>query len=231
MAADQNGKWYLGIDLGTGSCKSVIIDPKAHILGFGSAVYSSKTATSQWNEQDPETLIDALILSVNDACKEAAVSPRQCGGISLGGALHSIIPLDQERRPLTGILTWVDARAVDQAETVRKTDQAQRIYQQTGCPIHTMFPLYKLMWLRKYQPELFETANWFVAAKTYVIQRLTGQFISDYNTAAGSGLFNTHSLEWNQASRQLAGIVSEQLGLAAVPPGTRTRCGSAYVRR
>lgn len=217
MTVLHNNKWYIGIDLGTGSCKSVIISPEAQILGFGSGGYATISESARWNEQNPETLIDALILSVRNAIKQAGVSPQHCGGVSVGGALHSIIALDKARQPLTGILTWVDARAVDQAAAVRHTDQARRIYQQTGCPVHTMFPIYKLMWLRENQPHIFENTAWFVAAKTYVIQRLTGQFVSDYNIAAGSGLLNTHNLKWNADSLQLAGVAPQQLGSAENP--------------
>jgi gluconokinase len=217
MTAQKDEKWYLGIDLGTGSCKAVVISPDAQILGFDTGVYANVSEQALWGEQEPETLVKAMVASVRIAIKHAGVNTKRCGGLSVGGALHSMIALDEKRRPLTGIITWVDARAVDQAEAVRRTDQAQRIYRQTGCPIHTMFPIYKLMWLRENQPGLFENTAWFVAAKTYVIQRLTGQFVCDYNTAAGSGLLNTHSLKWDADSLELAGILTQQLGEAQNP--------------
>ena len=217
MPANKHKEWYIGVDLGTGSCKSVIIDADAQILGFGAGGYSKVEAPTRWKEQDPETLIDALIRSVCQAIERAEVSPRGCQGMSVGGALHSLIALDKSRKPLTGILTWIDARAVSQATAVRAAADGHRIYRQTGCPVHSMYPVYKLIWLREKKPRIFKKAAWFVSAKTFVIERLTGQFVTDFNIASGSGLLNVHDLAWNPDSLQLAGITPEQLASVASP--------------
>ena len=217
MPANKRKKWYIGIDLGTGSCKSVIIDADAQILGFGVGGYSKVEAPKRWKEQDPQTLIDALIRSVRNAVDQAEVSPQACQGMSVGGALHSLIALDQSRKPLTGILTWIDARAVNQAAAVRAAGDAHRIYRQTGCPVHSMYPVYKLIWLREKNPRIFNHAARFVSAKTFVIERLTGQFMADFSIASGSGLLNVHDLTWNPDSLQLAGITPEQLASVASP--------------
>ena len=171
MPANKHKEWYIGVDLGTGSCKSVIIDADAQILGFGAGGYSKVEAPTGWKEQDPETLIDALIRSVRNAVDRAEVSPQACQGMSVGGALHSLIAIDKSRKPLTGILTWIDARAVNQAAAVRTAGDAHQIYRQTGCPVHSMYPLYKLIWLREKKPGIFNKADRFVSAKTYVIER------------------------------------------------------------
>jgi len=217
MTVNHRQEWYIGVDLGTGSCKSVIIDAGAKILGFGAGDYSKNAAPTRWKEQHPQTLVEAFIRSVRNAIDRAGVSPRACQGISVGGAFHSLIAIDESRRPLTGILTWIDARAVAQAAAVRRAADAQRIYQQTGCPVHSMYPVYKLIWLREKKPRIFNNAAHFVSAKAYVIERLTGQFMVDFSVASGSGLLNIHDLSWNPESLQLAGITPEQLSAVASP--------------
>ena len=217
MPQKKSKEWYIGVDLGTGSCKSVIIDAGAQILGFGAADYSKIEAPTRWKEQNPETLIDALIRSVRKAVDRAEVSPQACQGMSVGGALHSLIAIDKSRKPLTGILTWIDARAVDQAAAVRTAGDGQRIYRQTGCPVHSMYPIYKLIWLREKEPLIFNNAARFVSAKAYVIERLTGRFMADYNIASGSGFLKVHDLTWNSESLQLAGVTPKQLSSVASP--------------
>ena len=217
MTVNHRQEWYIGVDLGTGSCKSVIIDAGAQILGSGAADYSKIEAPTRWKEQNPETLIDALIQSVRNAVDRAEVSPQACQGMSVGGALHSLIAIDKSRKPLTGILTWIDARAVNQAAAVRTAGDAHRIYRQTGCPVHSMYPIYKLIWLREKEPAIFNNAARFVSAKAYVIERLTGQFMADFNIASGSGFLNVHDLTWNSESLQLAGVTPEQLSSVESP--------------
>ena len=66
MIDNTHTEWFLGIDLGTGSCKSIIIDAQARLLGFGAGSYSTRDNTSQWEEQDPQELITAMIHSVRE---------------------------------------------------------------------------------------------------------------------------------------------------------------------
>ena len=209
--------WFLGIDLGTGSCKSVVIDENASILGFGVGEYSGSDAHDRWQEQNPRELLQAAISSVRNALGRADVDAGQCAGLSIGGALHSLLALDRSGEPLTGVITWADGRAVDQAEALRGQPIAARFYEQTGCPVHGMYPLYKIMWLRENRPEVFRSAWRYVTAKEYVFACLTGEYLVDYCLAAGSGLLNTHSLAWEPLCLDAAGIRRDQLSEVGSP--------------
>ncbi|CAB1065890.1 Gluconokinase (EC [Olavius sp. associated proteobacterium Delta 1] len=211
--------WFLGIDLGTGSCKSVVIDENADALGFGVGEYTGNDAHDRWQEQNPRELLQAAITSVKNALARAEVDSDQCAGLSIGGALHSLLALDRSGQPLTGVITWADGRAVEQAEALRDQPMAARLYEQTGCPAHGMYPLYKIMWLRENRPEVFQNAWRYVTAKEYVFACLTGEYRVDYCLAAGSGLLNTHSLTWEPLCLDAAGIRRDQLS-APVSPQT-----------
>ena len=209
--------WFLGIDLGTGSCKSVVITENADILGFWVGEYTGSDAHNRWQEQNPRELVQAAITSVRNALARAEVESARCAGLSIGGALHSLVALDRSGEPLTGVLTWADGRAVDQAEVVRGQPLAARLYEQTGCPTHGMYPLYKIMWLRENRPEVFRNAWRYVTAKEYVFACLTGEYRVDYCLAAGSGLLNTHSLTWEPLCLDAASIRRDQLSEPAAP--------------
>ena len=211
--------WFLGVDLGTGSCKSVVIDENADILGFGVGEYTGSDVHDRWQEQNPKVLLQAAITSVRNALARADVDSDRCAGLSIGGALHSLLALDRNGEPLTGVITWADGRAVNQAEAVRGQPLAARLYEQTGCPCHGMYPLYKIMWLRENRPEVFRNAWRYVTAKEYVFACLTGEYLVDYCLAAGSGLLNTHSLTWEPVCLDAAGIRMDQLS-APGPPQT-----------
>jgi gluconokinase len=209
--------WFLGIDLGTGSCKSVVITENADILGFGVGEYTGSDTHNRWQEQNPRELVQAVITSVRNALVRTEVVSARCAGMSIGGALHSLVALDRSGEPLTGVITWADGRAVDQAEAVRGQPLAARLYEQTGCPAHGMYPLYKIMWLRENRPEVFRNAWRYVTAKEYVFACLTGEYRVDYCLAAGSGLLNTHSLTWEPLCLDAAGIRRDQLSEPAAP--------------
>jgi gluconokinase len=135
----------------------------------------------------------------------------------MGCALHGILAVDRHGSPISGVITWADDRAAEQARQARASAAFQRLYDQTGCPIHWMYPLYKILWLKQTQPTLFAQAIRFITLKEYVLQKLTGQYLVDYGMAAGSGLLNTHDLKWSGEICALIGIRPEQLSPLAEP--------------
>jgi gluconokinase len=215
--------WYLGIDLGTSSCKTVIIDDYADVLGFGASEYVASDTRTTWQEQDPNSILEGMIRAVRAATADAGDLSAPCGGLSLGGALHSMMALDDAGEPLTGVMTWADGRAVEQAQKLRDRAETADLYEQTGCPIHGMYPLYKIIWLREKRPDIFQRAARFVSAKEYIFAQMTGQDWIDPSLAAGSGLLNTHTLRWHLPALELAGIEPEQL--SSLHPPTEAHQG------
>jgi gluconokinase len=209
---------YLGIDLGTGSCKVVVVDENAQILGFAASEYPSESVSEKWNEQNPESMLTGMMQAVRHAIETSGIPGKYCRGLSIGGALHSLLAVDRHSKPLTGVITWADGRAAAQAQETRKNPQgAIELYQQTGCPVHGMYPLYKINWLHKKNPEIFQKATRFLSAKEYIVYRLTGEYLVDYSLAAGSGLLNAHDLKWNSGSLDFAGIDSSYLSAICNP--------------
>jgi len=226
----KRSNWFVGIDLGTGSCKSVVVDGEARVLGFSSAEYSGLQAQDRWQEQDPRDLLKAAILSAKTAVTESGVRPEECAGLSIGGALHSVVALDGHGDPLTGVITWADGRAVEQSRALRSLPVARRLYQETGCPVHGMYPLYKMMWLRDKRRDVFEKTWRYVSAKEYVFARLTDEYLVDYSLAAGSGLLNTHTLRWNPVCLEMAGIREDQLSTLCSPLTIHKRLNPEFAR-
>lgn len=203
--------WFLGIDLGTGSCKAVILDEGGSVLGFSSVEYAAEDKVGRWVEQDPEELFRAVIEAARMASESAGVSPSRCAGLSIGGALHTLMAMDSRGSPLTGVMTWADARATEEAMRIRREGRAQELYEETGCPPHAMYPLYKLLWLRIKRREIFSRAHRWVSAKEYVLWKITGELAVDPSVASGSGLMQVKTLRWSPLCLEMAGVKSDQL--------------------
>jgi gluconokinase len=158
-----------------------------------------------------------MVRAVRDGFEKAGLPAERCAGLSIGGAMHSLILLDPSGKPLTGVSTWADGRAAPQAAAVRDSPLRARLYRETGCVPHSMYPLYKILRLREEFPETYEKAARFVSAKEYVLYRLTGHHVVDYSIASGSGLLNIHRLGWNETSLELAGITPAHLSSLCDP--------------
>ena len=218
---------FLGIDLGTGSCKACLLDRSGRALGFGQGEYAVP-AQHNWNEQDPRGLIGGMAAASRQALQDARVNANQVVAVSLGGAMHSLLALDAAGEPLTGIITWADGRGAKQAAAQRGTPQAGQRYQRTGCPAHGMYPLYKILWMREEAPELYARAARFATAKDYVLAQLTGEWLLDYSLGAGHGLMDTRTLAWDEEALELAGLSPRQLP-ALAGPRQRLRLNNAVL--
>lgn len=211
-----NTPLFLGIDLGTGSCKAVLLDDSGQARGFGQGDYPPAPAR-RWDEQDPQGLLVGLAAAVRNALENAQAAPEQVAALSLGSAMHSLIALDRHGDPLTGVMTWADGRGARQAAAVRAAPLGDALYHRTACPPHGMYPLYKLLWMREEQPDLFAAAARFVTIKEFALERLTGDWLLDPSLGGGHGLMNAHSLAWDELALATAGIRREQLPILALP--------------
>lgn len=203
--------YVIGIDLGTGSCKTVILSLNGVILGFGSSDYKAGDVHTQWEEQPPDSILGGMISSVRAAVQTAKVLPKSCKGISIGGALHSLLVLDDKGTPLTGVMTWADRRAAKQSEQMGSLFNMSALYARTGCPNHPMYPITKIVWVKEERPDIFEKAAWFISAKEYVVWKLTGRRVVDYAIASGTGLLHQYTLDWDETALEIASLRQEQL--------------------
>ncbi len=205
--------WYLGIDLGTSSCKCSITTDQGHLLSIGNSSYADKDI----KEQDPNSILQGMILAVQDALAKIELSPHSCQAISIGCALHGILAVDHAGKPLTNVYTWANHQAVKEAAQIKNSAISQSIYHQTGCPPHSMYPLYKIIWIRENKPEIFKKAARFISVKEYIISKLCREYCIDYSVASGSGMLNIHSLKWDPLSLELVQIKPNQLSQIVNP--------------
>ena len=53
--------YYIGIDLGTSSCKGILTDREGTVLGEHSVSYPVSTPYTNWSEQSPEDWYKAAV--------------------------------------------------------------------------------------------------------------------------------------------------------------------------
>jgi len=80
MAGRKSGSWFLAIDLGTGSCKTVVVNEKAQVLGFGSSDYAATSFHQKWHKQSRICVLPGISFrfpSVYDVLAEITPDIRQ----------------------------------------------------------------------------------------------------------------------------------------------------------
>jgi gluconokinase len=200
-----------GVDIGTSSAKALVVDPDGRIVASASRDYPLYRSGRHMAEQDPDQILEGVMQSLRTAVGYARRADCLVGGLALSAAMHSLIALNSQGRPMTSSITWADNRAADQAARLRSSNEGPAIYQRTGTPLHAMSPLAKLMWFRDEEPELFGAADRWVSMKEFVLLGMTGELVADHSIASASGLFSLRGLDWDEEVLALVGITPDKL--------------------
>lgn len=197
----------VGLEVSTSSAKAILFSQSGEILGECSEKLPVSVSGVTW--QEPEGIFSAAIKCLQGVTKYAT-APIQ--GIGLAGIWHSMLLLDESRKPLDLIRTWADLSTASFIQNIKQDDSiASDFYQRTGCIIHGMYPIWKLYGLNQARSPLLSKVHYVSSQIEYLFQRFTGDVRVSACTASGTGFFNIHSTTWDQKLVDLAGIRLDML--------------------
>lgn len=206
------GDIVLGLDVGTTAAKATAFEVGGNGDPIGLAAHEYPLTQPQpgWQVQDPETVVAAAQGAMRRVVTDLA-APGRVVAIACSSAMHGLVALDEEHRPLTGLVTWADSRATEIARGLRESGQARELHGRSGTPVHSMSPLTKLMWFADQEPGICRRARWWVDLKSWLLWNLTGEIVMDLSCASGTGLLDLSLRDWWPASLDLAGVSVEQI--------------------
>ena len=196
---------FLGIDVGTGGTRALLIDRSGKVLASHSADHAPiHSEHIGWAEQDPEDWWRAAQLAIAGAL-EAAEHP-QVEAVALTGQMHGCVMLDANGQVLRPALIWCDQRTQPQCDWLTETIGAARLIELVANPALPNFTLTKLLWVREHQPEIFARIAHVLCPKDYVRYRLTGTLAMDMQEASGTLLLDVAHRRWSTEVAEAAGI-------------------------
>ena len=114
-------KLAIGVDVGTTQAKAVAFQANGTVVASSYVRYPLIQETEGMAEQDPETLFQAVVNCIRTVTQQVKNQP--IGLISFASAMHGLIAMDAQGRPLTQVITWL-TRASDYAEALKETPAA-----------------------------------------------------------------------------------------------------------
>ena len=188
--------YFLGIDIGTGGSRAVLIDEGGTVIA--SAVAEHEPFASPqigWAEQDPQDWWRASVKAIREIL--GSCDPKQIGGVSFSGQMHGSVLLDKEDQVLRPALLWCDQRTEKQCREITKQIGAERLIQLVGNPAITGFTLPKLLWVRENEPHIWSKVRSILLPKDYVRLRLSDHKASDVADSSGTLLFDIGKRKWS----------------------------------
>lgn len=207
------GDLFLSIDIGTSSIRAVLFDTDG-VPRHSESVECSLTATGDGRaEVDPELVFESVLAVTGKCVRESGVQRSCIAGIGMSCHMHSLMLVDGKGRPMTGLMTWADTRAAAEADYIARSFDIGDLYKRTGCRVqHPMYPLSKVLWFKRNEPELFRAAHRFITIKEYIIYRLYGSFAVDRTLASCQGFYNINLQKWDEdIIHDLLGITEDNL--------------------
>ena len=216
------------MDVGTTATKGVLYDENGKAFFSASKGYPLIQTKIGQAEEDPKVIFDAVQEVIFALTQK---TDGEIAAISWSSQMHSLIGLDKDNNLLTNSITWADNCAKNVVQDAKKSGLARKIYQKTGMPMHPMAPIYKMLWLKDNEPELFNQVKKWIGIKEYLIFRLTGKLIIDTTMAAGTGMLNLKTLTWDQELLDTLNVKQEQLPEIAQPTEIVAPIKEEYVQK
>ncbi len=204
--------FWLGIDIGTGGSRALLIDNKGTVHhSFTAAHEEMRMERPLWAEQRPENWWDASQEAIRGVLGRAGASGKDVAGIGLSGQMHGLTLLDEAGDVIRPALIWCDQRSQAQVDWVNRTATRATVLECIANPVLTGFTLPKLLWVRDNEPGLYARIKRMLLPKDYVRYRLTGEYASDVSDASGTALFDVVHRRWSQTLVSKLGIDREIL--------------------
>jgi xylulokinase len=208
MAASRQsvGIYLLGIDVGTGGTRALILDERGRVVT--SATEDHRPFASPhigWAEQDPCDWWRACGIAVRRALAQANLrkDKDQISCVGLSGQMHGAVLLDEQERVVRPALIWCDVRTEKQCLDLTAQIGADKLIQLTCNPALANFTLTKCLWVRENEPENWGRVRSLMLPKDYVRFRLTGERATDVADASGTLLLDVAKRRWSKAMLKL----------------------------
>jgi xylulokinase len=191
--------YVLGIDVGTGGTRALIIDERGRVVSSATEEHEHFASPRiGWAEQQPEDWWRAGCIAVRKALAGANLNGESIKCVGFSGQMHGAVMLDEADRVVRPAIIWCDVRTEKQCRDFTQKVGADRLIKLTCNPALPNFTLTKLLWVRENEPENWQRVRSVMLPKDYVRFRLTGSRAIDMADASGTLLLDVTNRRWSQ---------------------------------
>ena len=191
----------LGLDLGTGSVKALLLGEDGDPLGEGSASYPVLAPRAGWAESSPDDWWRAVVEATKTAVGRRGA---QVEALGLSGQMHGVVLTDDRGGPLRPAVLWADTRSSELLATYRGLDEEARRRLANPPAVGMAGP--SLLWLREHEPGVYASARWALQAKDWLRLRLTGEAAAEPSDASATLLYDLGSDDWAYPVVEVLGL-------------------------
>src|SRR5580700_5858581 len=206
----------LAVDIGSSRCKAVVFAVTGEILAQHACAYAPEFPAPSQAEMDAERFLQALC-ACSQAVSRNLSDPIRALCLSSHG--ETFVPVNGRNEAIAPAVLNQDNRATEETVWLEKLFGRKRLFEITGLVAHPMYPVPKILWLRKHRPGMFASSVRFLSVIGYLLSRLGLPAYIDYSLASRYLAFDIRRRQWSQEILAATEINEDWLPVA-VPAGT-----------
>src|SRR5271154_5069966 len=205
-------KKLLGIDIGTGGTRAVLLAEDGRVLSAASSEHAPiQSLQTGWAEQDPHDWWRAALQAIKECLERGKAGANEIACVGLTGQMHGMVLLDKDGEVLRPAIIWCDQRTDEQCREITIRVGAARLIELTANPALTNFTLPKILWVQQHEPEVWSRVSTVLLPKDYVRFRLTGARAIDVAEASGTLFFDVPHRRWSAPMLEVSGLNESML--------------------
>lgn len=163
-------------------------------MAQSSSSYEPSFPQPSFAEMDPGVFWDAVCACCRATANNVA---EPVTALCLSSHGETFVATDLHGRPLAPAIFNQDSRATSESQWLEQAVGGPRLFQITGLLAHPMYPLPKILWLRKHEPQIYASARCFVTVVGYVLQKMGFAPHIDYSLASRFLAFDVRRQCWS----------------------------------
>ncbi len=207
----MTGPYVIGCDVGSQGTRAVAYAVDGTLIASAVEAYDVSFPRPGWAEQDPRLWTDAVRSTVARVAASVPGGPSAVTALSFGAQLDGMVACDAQGRPLRPAMIWMDRRAEAQAADLAARMPREDFYRHVGVNLDSSHAVFKALWLRDEEPEVFAAAATLMPAGSYVLRDTAGVVAVDYSNASSLALLDPRTRTWSTPVLDAVGIDSALL--------------------
>jgi len=205
------GPYVIGCDVGSQGTNAALYAADGVLLASAYEAYDVSFPHPGWAEQDPRLWTAALHATISRLVKQVPEGPSAVKGLSFGSQLDGMVVCDQKGQPLRPAMIWMDRRAEAQAAALAGRISRADFYRHTGANLDSSHAVFKAMWIRDEEPEVFAEAANLMPPGSFVLRDAAGVLAVDYSNASSLALLDPRARTWSAPIMEGVGIDPKML--------------------
>lgn len=175
----------IGIDVGTGAVKAILMDLAGNALKTFARPYPTARPKPGLVEQDPRDWLDGVLAAL--ASFGAAHDLSGLLGIGLCSQVNTHVFVGADAEPLLPAIVWQDVRCAEDAAALdqRISPEDKRAWFGGPMPIDASHALARMSYVARISPQLYARARHVLLPKDYCALKLTGAAAADPISSVG----------------------------------------------